>query len=299
MGHKLDTPDAEVARVGARQHGVIALKQLEAAGLTRYAAAKRANKGSLHRIHRGVYAVGHCGLSLHGRFMAAVLACGEGAVLSHTSAGVLWELLKPVDGPIHISTPSTSGRARRPGIHLHRAPSLAEPFPSPSYSPGRGGRRERLSTSYRHNIPTTNVERTLEDLRATSLLPPHLLRRAIRQAELAGYRLEHLESDRTRSDLEAAFLGLFARHRIPAPEVNVKLGRWEVDFLWRSERLVVEVDFWSYHRGSVAFHADHARDLDLRAAGYAALRFTDRQLETEPDRVAADVRRELAASRVA
>jgi very-short-patch-repair endonuclease len=309
MGHKLDTADAEVARIGARQHGVIALKQLEAAGLTRYAVAKRANKGSLHRIHQGVYAVGHSGLSLHGRFMAAVLACGEGAVLSHTSAAVLWELLKPLDGPAHISVPSTSGRSRRRGIHLHRTPSLAvrppslaEPSPSPSYSQQEGGRGGRLSsnlTTHRANIPVTTVPRTLEDLTRTSFLPPHLLRRAIRQAELKGYRLEGVESDRTRSDLESLFLTLLERYGLPHPEVNVKLGRWEVDFLWRDQRLVVEVDFWTYHRGSVAFHADHERDLDLRAAGYAVHRFTDRQLEAEPERVVADIRRELTANRVA
>jgi very-short-patch-repair endonuclease len=79
--------------------------------------------------------------------------------------------------------------------------------------------------------------------------------------------------------------------------VNVRLGRWEVDFLWRDERLIVETDFWGYHRGSVAFHTfhtDHARDLDLRAAGYAVRRFTDRQLEAEPGRVAGDVARALS-----
>jgi very-short-patch-repair endonuclease len=104
-----------------------------------------------------------------------------------------------------------------------------------------------------------------------------------------GLRLDGVESDRTRSDLETLFLELFARHRIPPPEVNVKLGRWEVDFLWRSERLVVEADTWTYHRGSVAFEDDYARDLDLGAAGYTVLRFTDRQVEAEPERVAAVV----------
>lgn len=229
--------------------------------------------------------------------MAAVLACGEGAVLSHTSAAVLWELLKPIDGPAHVSIPLTSGRSLRPGIHLHRALSLAEPSPSPSYLPQKGGRGGRLPatlTTYRANIPVTTVPRTLEDLTRTSLLPPRLLRRATRQAELAGHRLEHLVTDRTRSDLETLFLALLARYELPLPEVNVKLGRWTVDFLWRSERLVVETDFWGYHRGSAAFYADGERDLDLRAAGYAVLRFTDRQLEAEPERVASDVARALS-----
>jgi very-short-patch-repair endonuclease len=154
--------------------------------------------------------------------------------------------------------------------------------------PGRGGRGRRLLTTRRDNIPVTTVPRTIEDLRRGSF-PPRLLRRAIRQAELAGYRLDGVESDRTRSDLEAAFLGLWRRHRLPRPEVNAKLGRWEVDFLWRRRRLVVEVDTWTYHRGSVAFEDDHARELDLRAEGFTVLRFTDQQLEEEPGRIAADV----------
>jgi len=260
------------------------------------AISERARSGRLHRIHRGVYAVGHRGLSLHGRFMAAVLACGEGAVLSHGSAAVLWDLLKPLDGPVHVSTPSTSGRSIRQGIHLHRAPSLAEPSPSPSSLPIRGGRRGGLLTTHRQNIPVTNIPRTIEDLRATSFLPPHLIRRAIRQAEFKGHRLDGIETDRTRSDLEAAFLALFAAHRIPQPEVNPKLGPYEVDFLWRAQRLVVEADTFNYHRGSVAFADDHQRDLELRAAGYTVLRFTDQQLEAEPERVVADVAAALSRS---
>ncbi len=233
--------------------------------------------------------------------MAAVLACGEGAVLSHGSAASLWGLLKPIEGPIHVSVPSTSGRTKRRGIHIHRCPSLrtpspAEPSPSPSYSRQAGGRRGRLLVTHRDNIPVTTVARTIEDLRASSL-PEYLVRRATRQAELAGHRLDGIETDRTRSDLESAFLALFAHHRIPAPEVNPKLGRHEVDFLWRAEKLVVEADTFRYHRGSVSFEDDHARDLYLRQRGYAVLRFTDRQLESEPERIAADIRKELAAAR--
>jgi len=229
--------------------------------------------------------------------MAAVLACGEGAVLSHHSAAALWELLRPINGSIHISVPSTSGRAAQRGIHLHRCRTLstpAEPSPSPSYLPSRGGRGRRLLTTKRHAIPVTTIQRTIKDLRTSRLLPPHLLRRAIRQAEHKGHHLEGIESDRTRSDLESAFLALYRRHRIPPPEVNVKLGRHEVDFLWREERLVVEADFFAYHRGSIAFEDDHARDLDLRQLGFSILRFTDAQLEEEPDRIAADVAAALA-----
>jgi hypothetical protein len=184
----------------------------------------RVRKGQLNRIHRGVYAVGHSGLSWHRSWMAAVLAYGDGAVLSHGSAAALWGLLKPIEGPTHVSTPSTSGRTTRRGIHLHRTSSLAESSPSPSYLPNRGGRRGRLTT-YRDNIPVTTVSRAIEDLRG-STMAPHLVRRAIRQAEFKGLRLDGIETDRTRSDLETAFLALFAHHRIPPPEVNPKLGRY-------------------------------------------------------------------------
>jgi hypothetical protein len=124
-------------------------------------------------------------------------------------------------------------------------------------------------------------------------MAPHLVRRAIRQAEFKGLRLDGIETDRTRSDLETAFLAFFRRHCIPPPEVNPKLGRYEVDFLWREEKLIVEADTFLYHRGSVAFQADHERDLDLRQQGYAVRRFTDLQIEKEPDMVAADIARAL------
>jgi len=293
-----DTLDSAVANIAARQHGVIAVAQLNGLGIGKNGVTRRVKRGHLHRIHRGVYAVGHRGLSWHGRWMAGVLACGEGAVLSHGSAAALWGLLKPINGPIHVSIPSTSGRSKRQGIQTHRCLSLAppsptEPSPSPSYPAGRGGRRGRLLTTHRANIPTTTVPRTIEDLRASSL-PEYLVRRAIRQAELKGHHLEGIETDRTRSDLESAFLALFVAHRIPPPEVNPKIGRYEVDFLWRENNLIVEADTFTYHRGSISFEDDHARDLYLRQRGYAIHRFTDKQLEAEPERVVADIRGALS-----
>jgi very-short-patch-repair endonuclease len=219
--------------------------------------------------------------------MAAVLACGEGAVLSHGSAAALWELLRPIDGPIHVSVPSTSGRKSRSGIHLHRVPSL-----SPPSLAIRGGREEGRCTR-RYNIPVTTIQRTIDDLDGT--VAPYLLRRAKRQAELKGIHLRGTERRRQRSDLEEDFLALCTRHRFPSSETNVKIGRHEVDFLWREQRLVVEIDSFLYHQGSVAFHADHARDLDLRQWGYTVLHFTEKQLEDEPDRVAAVVAAALSA----
>ncbi|HET7454372.1 MAG TPA: type IV toxin-antitoxin system AbiEi family antitoxin domain-containing protein [Solirubrobacterales bacterium] len=297
MPNKGDTIDAGIAQIAARQHGVITAKQLAEVGLGRAAISERVSRGRLHRLHRGVYAVGHRAPSWHGRWMAAVLACGEGAVLSHHSAAALWKLLKPISGSIHVSVPTSHGRKRHPGIHLHRCPSLSTPrgpSPSPSYPEEEGGRGRRLLTTHRHNIPVTTIQRTIGDLRASSLLAPHLVRRAIRQAEHRGVHLEGVESDRTRSDLETAFLDLFRCQYLPLPETNVALGRWEVDFLWRSHRLVVEVDTWIYHRGSVSFEDDYARDLDLRSRGYTVLRFNDTQLEEEPERIVALIREALS-----
>ena len=240
------------------------------------AISERAKKGRLHRVHQGVYAVGHRGLSLHGRWMAAVLACGEGAVLSHGSAAALWGLLRPIDGPVHVSIPTQRSRRSRRGIHLHRCPALAQ----------------RGLVTRRDRILVTTIQRTIDDLDGS--VPPYLLRRARRQAELMRVRLRGAEGRRLRSDLEEDFFALCNRHPLPLPETNVKLGRWEVDFFWCEQRVVVEIDSFAYHSGSVAFHQDYARDLDLRQQGFTVLRFSERQLEEEPGRVVADVARALS-----
>lgn len=206
--------------------------------------------------------------------MAAVLACGEGAALSHRSAAELLGLLKPIEGIIDVSVAGDAGRGRRDGIRVHRRRSLA---PAAIIS--------------RHGIRVTTPAQTLRDLRRA--IPPAQLRRAIREAEARGLRTGLEPSEPTRSELEDRFLRLCRRHRLPKPEVNVRIGRFEVDFLWRAERLVVETDGYRYHRGSRAFEDDHDRDLALRAARLDVLRLTFRQVADEPDRVAAVISREL------
>ena len=202
--------------------------------------------------------------------MAAVLAHGDGAALSHRSAAALWGLLKPVRGPIDVSIPTTAGRACRAGIRLHRRASL----PASSVTRSNG-------------IPVTNPVQTIADLRGR--VPPDQLRRAIRQADVLGLRPRSEAREPTRSELEHLFLRLCERYRLPAPEVNVRVGPYEVDFLWRSSRLIVETDGYRYHRGSQAFEDDHDRDLVLRAHGHDVLHFTYRQVTKEPKRVAAAV----------
>jgi very-short-patch-repair endonuclease len=278
MRQKSAKRDLEIAVIAARQHGVVSRRQLLAAGIADPAVYRRVERGRLHRVHRGVYAVGHRGLSLEGRWMAAVLACGDGAVLSHTSAAALWRLLDPRDGAVRVAVSSTNGRRRQIGIRLHRLGTLTA-----------------HQTTRKHGIPVTTPARTIADLRGG--IPDAHLRRAIRQAEVLGLRTDIDASPPTRSELEEQFLRLCRRQRLPPPEVNARIGALEVDFLWRDPRLIVETDGYRYHRGVTAFEDDHARDLDLRAGGFSVLRFTYRQVTTEPSRVAGAVRREIQATR--
>jgi len=203
--------------------------------------------------------------------MAAVLAYGRGTVLSHLSAAALWGLLRQ-EGPIEVSTAAWSGRSRRPGLRLHRSTTL-----------------KRGVVTQRRGIPVTTPARTIEDLRAS--VSPQMVRRATRQAEIAKLPLgPAAKSDGTRSDLERDFLRLCCRYGLPAPEVNVKVRRWTVDFLWRRERVAVETDFFGYHRGRIAFQDDHARDLELRRHGLAVHRFSEEQINDHAEEVAADLR---------
>jgi very-short-patch-repair endonuclease len=198
--------------------------------------------------------------------MAAVLACGNGAVLSHRSAAALWGLLDPVPGAVEISIPTLSGRKCRTGIRIHRRASLGAE-----------------SVTRRKDIPVTTPARTIADL--SGAVSAAQLRRAIRQAEALGFRTGLAEnSERTRSELEHLFLRLCRRHHLPKPEVDVRVGAGIVDFLWREQRVVVETDGYRYHRGTQAFEDDHDRDLELRSLGYDVVRLSYRQVTTVPDR---------------
>jgi very-short-patch-repair endonuclease len=199
--------------------------------------------------------------------MAAVLAFGEGAVLSHGSAAVHWGLLKPIAGPVDVSVPTRAGRGKRAGVRLHRRAALGQP-----------------DVTRHMGIPVTTPARTVADL--PGAVPPRLAKRAHRQAEVLGLPLGETVTDGTRSDLEDDFLDLCRRHALPAPEVNVRVGRWTVDFLWPDRRLVVETDSYLYHRGKVAFEDDHERDFGLRGLGYDVLRLSEKQIGEGYERVA-------------
>jgi very-short-patch-repair endonuclease len=138
----------------------------------------------------------------------------------------------------------------------------------------------------RERIPVTTPTRTIVDLEQT--LEPYLVRKAKSQAEFLGHRLE-LPTDRTRGGLERAFLRFLRKHGFPPPQVNVKVGKYTVDFLWPEYMLAVETDFYDHHRGSVAFEDDHQRDMELRLLGYTVRRYTGAQIRNHPALVVADL----------
>jgi very-short-patch-repair endonuclease len=278
MRRFLSTPGPRIAAIAGRQHGVVAVAQLREAGFDEAAVRRQVAAGRLHRLYRGVYALGHRSLSWRGRWLAATLAPGDGAVLSHSSAAALWEFLRPIQGPVHLSLPAAVRRSPRPGLAFYRSRTLTTDH-----------------VTHRHGIAVTSAARTIEDIRGT--VEPYFFRRALRQAELAGHRVPHLAvTKRTRSDLELLFLALCEAHSLPRPEVNVRVGTRLVDFLFREEKLAVETDSWEYHRGSVAFEDDHDRELALHAHDLTVRRYTGEQLEATPEAVAADLRQALGLS---
>jgi len=275
MGKERANVDDAIAGIATGQHGIATVAQLHGCGLSARAISGRVSGGRLHRVYRGVYAVGHAALGNEGRWLAAVLACGEGAVLSHRSAAEHLGLLAVRPGPIHVTVSGNSGRKKRPGLLIHRSSLLP-----------------RSATTLHNGIAVTTPERTIADLRRTA--PAGVVRQALRQANFKGLDLGNSGGAvRDRSELEKRFLRFCRRQRIRAPEVNVPIGVYTVDFLWRGRHLIVETDGWEGHRGRQAFEDDRERDAYLRLRGYEVLRFTWRQLVNNPGFVAAVLRRYL------
>jgi very-short-patch-repair endonuclease/predicted transcriptional regulator of viral defense system len=290
---KSTTPDAVIARLAARQHGMVTRVQLLAAGLSAADIDYRVRIGRLVRIHNGVYAVGHLPPSPHARAMAAVLACGPGAVLSHRSAGALWSLGPWWSGQVDVTV---RAKRSRQGIRVHRSSTLT-----------------RADTTRHYGIPVTSPARTLLDL--ADVLDDKALARAVNEARLA-HRTTQAElaalltrspgrattrltpfleqpGGPTRSTFEDAFLKFVKRHGLPTPEVNQVVAGHEVDSLWRDQRLVVELDSRTHHDTDDAFEVDRERDADLLNAGFSVARVTSRRLRRDAAREAERLRRIL------
>lgn len=229
-------PDAAVVALAHSQYGVVARHRLRGLGLSDGAIAHRVAAGRLLRLHHGVYAVGHTRLLQRGRWMAAVLSCARGAVLSHAAAGALWELRTSdatiVTVTVTVTVPGSGGRRRRRGIRLHHR-----------------GAAKVLAVLQDHGPGTTM----------------------------------------TKSELEERFLALCRAAGLPQPRVNRHVEGFDADFVFVAHRVLDETDSWRHHRSRDAFERDRRRDAVHAAAGWRTLRFTWRQVEREPQTVAAAV----------
>ncbi len=215
--------------------------------------------------------------------MAAVLALGEGAAVSHRSAAALWGMLKPHSGPIDLTVPGDGGRRKRRGITVHRSSTLNAGV-----------------SVLRDGIRVTKAARTLQDLHR--VVPDGTYRSAVRRAldlKLISSDQLRSEDELTRSELERIFRGLCRRHRLPQPKVNARVGPYEVDFLWPDRGLIVEVDGFRHHGDRSAFERDRARDAHLQGLGFRVLRFTHRQLTAQRSAVVAALRPLLSRSSLA
>ncbi len=285
-----------MARLATDQNGVVSRRQLSEIGVGRGAIDRWLDRRRLHPIHAGVYAVGHGALTPEGRWTAAVLAGGPGAVLSHRSAAALWRVLPDPGALIEITAPS---QRRTPGLCVHRRRLPLDEITS------RGG------------IATTSVPRTLFDLAA--VVPRARVERAVNEAEVRrltdplsldvlvqrnrgrrGVAVIRLILDQrrigagvTRSRLEERFLAFVDDAGLPRPQTNAGVqlgGRWvECDCVWRAQRVVVELDGHAFHATRDAYERDRIRDRELSAAGWQVVRVTWHQLERAPEALAADL----------
>jgi very-short-patch-repair endonuclease len=289
--------------IGARargQHGVLARWQLREMGVPSRTIERWASCGRLRPIHRDVFAVGHMPPSQRARWLAAVLACGNGALLSHGSAAALWGLARSRGSRADVTAArGRQGNPARDRIRLHR---------------GKIDREDRASQA---GIPVTTVARTLFDLAevvAFSQLEAaweeadrlNLLRlAALERVCERGYGRHALRpirrllsearaAEATRSPLESRFAAFRRKQRLPPAATNVDVLGHEVDVLWPAARLVIELDSWEHHGHRAAFERDRARDPKLLLAGYRTIRVTHRRLDREPEQLAAEIRQLLS-----
>jgi hypothetical protein len=255
--------DQLVAELAARQHGVVARRQLVALGLGSGAIKHRMAIGRLHRVHLGVYAVGHQHLSLRGCWMGAVLAGGEGAVLSHIDAAALLDLARTASQRVHVTTERS--RTGQPGIVFHRVRTL-----------------HPAERTVKDGIPVTTIARTLLDL--AEVVPHRRLEGAFEAAErlelldlsslhavfrrnvgrrglkpLIALLAAHQEpAPLTRSELERRFVDLCHEADLSLPALNRIVAGLEVDAVWPEQKLVVELDGYAFHNTRRAFERDRA-----------------------------------------
>jgi very-short-patch-repair endonuclease len=280
-----------VAWIAGRAHGVVTREELMDAGLTRRQIAHRLRTGALLIEFPGVYRAGHRAPSTEARYMAAVKACGKGAVLSGLAAAHLFGLLKGAAPPPEVTAPT---ERRVKGIKTHRRRKM----------------NPRDTTTSRR-IPITTVPRTLVDL--SSLLSLDDLARAVHEAAIrhrttpvlveqalartprvrgAANLRRVLRGDAhvTLSALERRFLELLREQDLPLPQTNKEAGAHYVDCRWPDHKLTVELDSYRYHHTRHAWEQDRRRDRDARARGDAIRRYTWTDVFEDPEPMLAELR---------
>jgi very-short-patch-repair endonuclease len=288
--------------LASKQHGVVAHWQLRNLGYSRTEIDGLARGGHLHRLYRGVYAVGHKRLTTRARWMAAVLACGPAAVLSHRAAVALHELRPTASGPIDVTVP---GRRRKgqSGIRVHNVRRLHAD--------------DRMIVD---GIPVTSVHRSLLDY--AEAVRYQQLRLALEASDrrdlLDGHELERLyeratgrrglkplraavaelrgPAPWTQSELERSFLALIREWGLPEPQANVLVEGYLVDFWWPEARLVVELDGYRFHKDRRTFDTDRVRDTRLQLAGCMTMRVTQTRIESEREELRADLTRAVSGA---
>jgi very-short-patch-repair endonuclease len=278
--------DAAIAQLAACQRGLITRAQLLELGIGSRAIDHALARGRLHRIHQGIYSlVPFPALPPFAREQAAILACGDHALLSHHTAAAAWGIRPSLDGAVDVTLVGTDrGRSRR-GIHIHRIRSLEK----------RDARRYQ-------QLPITSPARALLDI------APHISGRSLEwaidqalvkrlttntaiRAALAAYPhaagIAHLRAltdpgrptTLTRSHPEERVFTQLRKAGLPIPEVNAKVGNYTADFLWRAEKVILEIDGYAYHHTRATFERDHQRDTEHQRHDYLVIRVTPRQLE--------------------
>jgi very-short-patch-repair endonuclease len=260
------TTNHQIADLASRQYGVVARRQLT---IGQDAIDHRCRAAQLHRVHQGVYAVGHIGLGQEARWLAAVLACGDGAVLSHRSAATLWGIRL---GELFKLEVTTGDRRRHEQITTHRARLTPADRTThrgiPVTSPAR------TLADLAHVLDHDELTRALREAMFRRLYDPEAIRDALTRRPSTALRELLTDASVTQSMLEDRFLTICTRHRLPAPRTQHRIGAKRYDFAWPQHKVVVETDSWLAHGTPYAFQADRSQTNALQLAGWLVLRFT-------------------------
>jgi very-short-patch-repair endonuclease len=289
-----------LAELAQRQHGVVSARQLAEFDFPPRTITRWMQDGKLHRIHRGVYAVGHEALSWQGRLQAAVLA-NEPAVASHITAAWIWGLLRTRPGTFHLTAPTRRHRKEKVVVHFAclETDDVTTVDGIPVTSPGRTVLDLAPDKSWRdlgRFLRRLDDDELLDRRRVEALLSRTAGHRG--NARLAAaLRAFKPETAVVRSDLERRFRDLVLAAGLPRPQTNVVVEGYELDAYWEAEGFAVELDVYATHGSPASFEADREREDALLLAGIELIRVTDVRLDREPRETIARVAAHLARRR--